>query len=78
MLVLLRKKQMVFLYFMLIPFALSGKTGKDIIKENGFKSYVEPLLKTKWAQYGGGENAFLPYVYAFRRLAGRAGRHPRS
>ena len=47
---------------MLIPFALSGKTGKDIIKENGFKSYVEPLLKTKWAQYGGGENAFLPYV----------------
>lgn len=56
------KKQTFILLLLLLPFAISGKTGKEIIKENGFKSSVAPLIKTKWAQYGGGENAFLPYV----------------
>lgn len=48
--------------FLLMPFVVFGKTGKEIIHENGFKSHVSPLLTTKWAQYGGGENAMLPFV----------------
>ena len=52
----------LFIIFLMLPFVVSGKTGKEIIQENGFKSHVAPLLTTKWAQYGGGENAFLPYV----------------
>ena len=47
---------------LILPFAMLGKSGKEIIRENGFKSYVAPLITTKWAQYGGGENAMLPYV----------------
>ena len=56
------KRLTLFIIFLMLPFVVSGKTGKEIIQENGFKSHVAPLLTTKWAQYGGGENAFLPYV----------------
>ena len=47
-----------------LPFAVWGKSGKEIIRENGFKTDVPPILTTKWAQDGGGENAMLPYVNA--------------
>ena len=39
----------------------NNKTSKDIIKENGFKPFVNPLLKTSWSQ-SGAENSKLPYV----------------
>ena len=56
------KRQTLCCFFLALPFLLSGKTGKEIIRENGFKSSVAPLLTTKWAQYGGAENSMLPYV----------------
>ena len=37
------------------------KTAKDIIKENGFKSSVSPLLTTQWTKWGA-ENSLLPFV----------------
>lgn len=49
---------------LLMPFVVLGKTGREIIRENGFKTAVAPLLTTKWAQDGGGENAMLPFVNA--------------
>lgn len=47
---------------LIVSLAISAKTGKEIIKENGLKPSVVPMLTTKWAQTGGGENAYLPYV----------------
>lgn len=41
---------------------VSAKTGKEIIIENGFKPKVTPMLTTKWAQAGGGENSLLPNI----------------
>lgn len=54
----------IFFLFVITALPCMAKTGKDIIRENGFKPYVTPLLTTKWAQYGGGENALLPNVNA--------------
>ena len=50
-----------------------GKSGREIIVENGFKPYVQPLLSTKWAQYGGGENALLPIVDDRLELVAKTG-----
>ena len=50
-----------------------GKSGREIIAENGFKPYVQPLLSTKWAQYGGGENALLPIVDERLELLAKTG-----
>jgi len=61
------KKIGLFLLIMNLFQPCLAKTGKEIIQENGFKPYVAPLLTTKWAQYGGGENAFLPNVNASDR-----------
>ena len=30
--------------------AVNGKTGREIIEENGFPKYVTPKLKTEWSQ----------------------------
>ena len=38
-----------------------AKTGKEIIREHGFKPSVAPLLKTHWSQ-NGGENSQLPLL----------------
>ena len=41
---------------------VNAKTGKEIIIENGFKSAVQPMIQTSWAQSGGGINESLPIV----------------
>lgn len=40
---------------------INAKTGREIIKDNGFRSEVQPMLTTQWSQ-DGGENSLLPLV----------------
>ena len=44
-----------------VSFSMSGKTGRELIQENGLKSSVAPMLTTHWSQ-DGGENSMLPFV----------------
>lgn len=38
-----------------------ARSGADIIRDNGFKTEVSPMLTTEWSQ-DGGENALLPII----------------
>ena len=52
-----------------ICFATYAQNGEDIIKANGFKTEVKPLLTTEWCQEGA-ENSLLPEVNGTKVLTG--------
>ena len=51
----------LFILSLSITMTINGKTGRQIIEENGFKKSVTPMLTTEWSQ-NGGENSLLPII----------------
>lgn len=51
----------LFIVLLSITLTVNGKTGKQIIEENGFNKSVTPKLTTAWSQ-NGGENSLLPII----------------
>lgn len=53
----------LFTIFLILCFALPAfsKSGREIIRENNFKTEVHPLLTTEWSQ-DGGENSMTPEI----------------
>lgn len=55
------KQIALFILSLFLTMAVNGKTGREIIEENGFPKYVTPKLKTDWSQ-NGAENSLLPMI----------------
>ncbi len=55
------KRNIILLLTLFVFLQANGKTGRQIIEENGFEKSVGPLLETDWSQ-NGGENSLLPMV----------------
>lgn len=61
-----------FIFFVVGIFNVFAKTGEEIIRENGLKTSVSPLMSTHWSQ-DGGENCMLPETSTGDRMKAGCG-----
>mgnify|MGYP002623687452 CR=1 FL=1 len=63
------KRLISFLLCAIAMLAVGAKTGQELIRENGFKQSVNPLLKTQWSQTGA-FNSKLPILDGQQTVTG--------